>query len=71
MSDSFKLGEHERAIEQLALDMKDVKEGVRRIEIALAERRGERRAAQWAVGLVSSGGTLAFVGALWKFFSKH
>jgi hypothetical protein len=53
MSD-FKLGEHDRAIHQLSADMVVVKEAVLRIELTLAERRGERKVGFWVAGMAGT-----------------
>ncbi|HEX7019006.1 MAG TPA: hypothetical protein VF159_03280 [Gemmatimonadaceae bacterium] len=52
----FTLGQHEQAINQLSSDVKEIKATVLRIELALAEKRGERRVALW---LASAAGTAA------------
>ena len=70
MSDSFKLGEHESKIEQLAADMELVKQAVMRIEIALAEKRGERRVALWAAGGMGTAAS-TLVTLIWKYVTKH
>jgi hypothetical protein len=53
MSD-FRLGEHSEAIRSLQLDVTDIKETVLRIELSLAEKKGERRVALWAAGVAGT-----------------
>lgn len=50
----FTLGEHSEAIRTLQTDLTVVKETVLRIELALAEKKGERRVALWAAGVVGT-----------------
>lgn len=54
--DSFTSGRHEALIETLSTDMAEVKAAITRIELHLAEKKGERR-----VGLyfAAGGGGLA------------
>jgi NH3-dependent NAD+ synthetase len=66
MADSFNLGRHEEAIENLSRDMADVKSDVRAIRESLAEKKGERRAA-----LYVSGGVGSVVATLITFAAKH
>jgi hypothetical protein len=51
---NFVAGQHEAAIGALTRDMAEVKATVLRIEISLAEKRGEKRATMWIAGSVGS-----------------
>lgn len=63
MADSqFVAGQHEAIIKSLSEDMAEVKSAVQRIELHLAEKRGERKAVLWIAG--SAGGVVSAVIAI-------
>lgn len=49
-ADQFTLGEHDALITTLLKGQTEILERVTKIEVHLAERRGERRVALWALG---------------------
>lgn len=59
MSDQFTLGQHEEAINTLLQRTERIETAVSEIQLALAEKRGERRVALWAAS--AAGGFVAFV----------
>lgn len=59
---TFIAGQHEALIKQLSDDMADVKSAVLRIELHMAEKRGERKAILWMAG--SAGGVVSAVIAI-------
>lgn len=53
MPDAFKLGEHEAKLEAMDARMSRIETVVVEIRDSLAEKRGERRVALWALGTAS------------------
>jgi hypothetical protein len=53
MSDQFTLGEHDALISTLLKGQTEILDRVTKIEVHMAERRGERRVALWTLTTVA------------------
>lgn len=71
MDDKFLLGQHENAIQTVITRLDGVSERLDRIEVILAEKRGERRIGLWLVGAASSVVGALLPSAVTRLFGHH
>lgn len=72
MSDlNFKVGEHEGLIQTLVDSMGRIEGRLASIEQTLAEKKGERRVALWALGTLSGAVGAFLTAAIKAFLGKH